>query len=133
MKLEIQKMDEWFKELELVAIKKAAFDYIPYPVWIKKYNEERGVFVMVFINKAYTDFTGIEYENYVGKTDFDIHLENEAKEYHDDDMEVYLNGETIFKKEHFDGDEYDMAKTVYKLNGDKRGVIGIMMINKKIK
>lgn len=133
MKSTVLKMDKWLEQIELMAIKKAAFDAIPYPIWVKKYDEEKGLFVMIFINKAYTDFTGIEYNEYVGKTDFDIHQESIAEEYHNNDLDVYLSGEPMCDFETFHGETYPTSKALYRLQDKKYGIIGSMMISEKFK
>lgn len=133
MKLEVPQMDEWMKELELLAIKKAAFDCNPDPTWIKKFDPEKGRFIMLFINKAYVKKTQIKYDDYVGNTDFDIHPIEDAEKYHENDMKVYLSGEAVFDYEPFDGYLYPMSKAPYVLNDHTVGIIGSIKIDDKFK
>lgn len=126
-------MDRWLQEIELMAVKKAAFDAINYPIWIKKYDESKGRFIMLFINKAYTDITGIEYDEYVGKTDFDVHPQDAAEEYHTNDLEVYLSGVPLYDYETFKGECYPMSKATYMIHNKSVGIIGSMIIDEKFK
>lgn len=126
-------MDSWIQEIELMAVKKAAFDASPDPWWIKKFDQETGLFVMVFINQAYTRYTGIKYSDYVGKTDYDVHPKSAADEYHKNDMEVYISGSPIWDYEHLGEFQYPMSKAPYILANKKIGIIGSMKINEKFK
>ena len=69
-------------------------DALPFPAWIKRYREEDGLFEMTLINQHYTADFGYTENEYIGKTDFDIHSRELAETYLSDDL-IVLTTEKI--------------------------------------
>jgi hypothetical protein len=63
-------------------------DSLPFPAWIKRFRKEDGLFEMTLINQHYTADFGYTENEYIGKTDFDIHSDELASLYLSDDLMV---------------------------------------------
>ncbi len=64
---------------------------MPYPAWIKVVDrDDAGAiqFRMQFINAAYTKTFGVSWEDYVGRTDFEVWPHQVAAEYYANDTTV---------------------------------------------
>ena len=67
-------------------------DALPFPAWIKKYREEDNSFVMHILNQQFTADFGYTSNQFVGKTDYDIHDKDLADDYHLGDSAVLRTG-----------------------------------------
>ncbi|MBP3956165.1 PAS domain S-box protein [Gemmata sp. G18] len=77
------------------ALLRTLIDALPIAIWTK---DADGRFVVS--NRAHVELVRAECESAVtGKTGFDFHPPDLAQEYHDDDLRVLRDGETIFNKE----------------------------------
>jgi PAS domain S-box-containing protein len=107
----------------------ALLDNIPFLAWLK---DKHGRYISV--NNPYADYFNLKPEEIIGKTDYDLISESEAKKYDIVDKEVFLTGE----KKHFE----DIRDTphgkqwleVYKspIFNEKGEVIGLTGISREI-
>ncbi len=95
-------------------------DSLPFFVWLK---DLEGKYIAV--NKAFVDYTGLKEENIIGKTDFDIFTEAEAKIYAASDQAI-LNGSTQVYFESVVGDEWkeEFKNLVLDESGNAIGTVG---------
>lgn len=74
--------------IEAESARQIILDSLPFDVWMK---DIEGRYIAV--NKSFLEYTGLTEENVIGKTDFDLYPEPEAKIYAASDAAV-LNGST---------------------------------------
>lgn len=99
-------------------------DFLPDPVFVK--DEQHR---WVLLNKAMADLTGREAQDLLGKTDFDLFAEEEARVFWDMDRMVFETGEENLNTEHFtgpDGVKHIVAtkKAVFDDDSGKRYLVG---------
>lgn len=103
---------------------------LPFPAWIKTYNETSGDFRMYLLNDSYTSEYGYTRGEYIGKTDFDIHPEAEAQAYRENDLAVISTGKSIREQETVEtkaGRRFDIITYKFPIivSGQRRGVGGV--------
>jgi hypothetical protein len=67
-------------------------DVLPFPAWVKRYDEESGQFIMILLNQQYTASFGYTENQYIGKSDFDIHNADLAESFMKADLKVLRSG-----------------------------------------
>ena len=72
---------------------------LPFPAWIKTFNQDDGEFYVLMVNESYTREYGITNSEYKGKTDFDIHPIELASKYKASDMAVMVTGKSDVRRQ----------------------------------
>ena len=103
---------------------------LPFPAWIKEYDKDTRQLTMYLLNDAYTAEYGYTRNEYVGKTDYEVHSNTEAERYEDHDLQVIDSGKSIRVKETVvlaRGGEIDLVVYKFPINigGTRRGVGGV--------
>ncbi|KXB03097.1 hypothetical protein AKJ45_02590 [candidate division MSBL1 archaeon SCGC-AAA261F19] len=90
----------------------------------------------VRVSKAYADSLGLDQEDMKGKTVFDLFPEEEAREMHEDDLEVMKEGKEVVDREHkitlSDGETRWLSTTKVPRYDDEGNVIGMIGISRDI-
>lgn len=74
-------------------------DRVPFPVWMKRYDEVTKEFIMNTMNDSYTAYYGITRSSYIGKTDFDVHSYDNAALYYKNDLAALNSNDSIVTNE----------------------------------
>lgn len=122
-------------------ILKSYLDSMPYPAWIKKVSfdvDEKPVFTMWYINKAYEKEFKITNSFYTGKTDFDVWTKDIAQEFHDADVQVLNRMDQKCLEESYTETAFDSETMVsaisckwpIRIEGNV-GISGIIKIDKR--
>jgi hypothetical protein len=108
-------------------------DSMPFPAWIKVYEEDKKAFVMYYINDALTIEFGIRKVDYIGKTDYELYPTELANMYSLSDHKVFESGTyTKTTEVGIIADGSRQAYTTYKfpvrINGDRKAIGGIAIL-----
>jgi len=79
------------------------FENMPFPAWLKIYDEREDEFIMHKINRAFENEWGILNFQYEGKTDSEIWGEEQAALFKENDMIVIKNLKSIIRTEGYRG------------------------------
>lgn len=66
----------------------AYLEGIDSPAWLKLYHPDENRFRMLYINRAYEGVYSVSRARYIGATDFEVHSEDRAMLYHQNDLRV---------------------------------------------
>jgi hypothetical protein len=78
------------------------FENMPFPAWLKVYDNAKDEFIMHRINRAFEDEFHILNHQYEGKTDKEIWGEAQAKLFRENDLLVIRNLKSIIRTEVID-------------------------------
>lgn len=106
-------------------------DAMPFPAWVKQYDEKNDTFKMLIINEAYERQYGITKEHYKNKTDFQVWQADVASEYYKNDLKVHSIKGVLKSTEIVDTKGNIQSLTVWKfsvkLPQDFFGVAGLVV------
>jgi len=102
---------------------------IPFLAW---YKDRKGRYLMV--NQAFSQSYGLQPEDIIGKTDFDLCPREKALEYQRSDNEILISGEQQFLEQVEDSTKGRVLFETYKspVHDDQGRVIGISGISRNV-
>jgi hypothetical protein len=111
-------------------------DGLPFPAWIKRWDEKTGQFVMVMINNAYAHKFNISKDRYQGATDKEIWGDRIAKGFELSDEKVFKTKGYVLTREYFPKEGlgskpawHSVWKFSLKLGSNKYGVGGVVVVD----
>lgn len=107
------------------------FDALTYWIWVKSANDGK----YVYANKAFCQGSGLSLEQIIGKTDFELFPDAEARHFFNRDQEVIRSKEPIIVREYTPGTHTErrlLQTTKFPLFNDNGEVVGTCGIARDI-